>query len=172
MFLVSSFSILLQELSVVMTTPSFHNFLTILTGWVFAKRRTVTGMLTAAGVAGKRHHASFHRLFATAQWSLDALGLAVFRLVEPLLGQGTVFLALDDTLARKRGLKVFGVGMHHDPLLSSRKTALTNWGHCWVVLGVICKLPFCGERSFCLPVLFRLYVPKRVADRRRLAYRT
>src|SRR6185503_10204682 len=158
MFLVSSFSILLQELSVVMTTPSFHNFLTILTGWVFAKRRTVTGMLTAAGVAGKRHHASFHRLFATAQWSLDALGLAVFRLVEPLLGQGTVFLALDDTLARKRGLKGFGVGMHHDPLLSSRGMAITNWGHSWVVLGVVVRLSLWPDRALCLPILFRMYL--------------
>ena len=51
-------------------------------------------------------------------------------------------LGLDDTLARKRGLKMFGTGMHHDPLLSSRGKAITNWGHSWVVLGVIVELPF------------------------------
>ena len=141
MFVVSSFAVVLQELAVVMTVPSFHNFLIIVTGWVFSRRRTITGMLTAAGVAGKRHHAAFHRLFAAARWSLDALGLAVFRLLEPLLGQDTIFLAVDDTLARKRGRKVFGVGMHHDPILSSRGMAITNWGHSWVVLGVIVRLP-------------------------------
>jgi hypothetical protein len=95
----------------------------------------------------------------------------VFGLILPLL-DGLVLLGIDDTLARKRGLKVFGVGMHHDPLLSCRKTAITNWGHCWVVLGVVMKLPFCGERWFCLPVLLRLYVPKKVAERKGLAYRT
>jgi hypothetical protein len=156
-----------------MTAPTFDSFLTALTGWVFARRRTVTGMVLAADAAvGAKHYSAYHRLFAAARWSLDELGLAVFDLIVPLLGDGLVLLGIDDTLARKRGLKVFGVGMHHDPLLSTRKTAVTNWGHCWVVLGVICKLPFCGERWFCLPVLFRLYVPKKTATKKRLPYRT
>jgi SRSO17 transposase len=124
-------------------------------------------MLTATGIAGKRHHAAFHRLFATARWSLDALGLAVFRVLEPLLDQDTIFVAIDDTLARKRGLKTFGVGMHHDPLLSSRGKAITNWGHSWVVLGVLVRIPLWPERVFCLPILFRLYLNKQAAQRAR-----
>jgi hypothetical protein len=171
--LVPSFLGLLQPLSCVMTAPTFESFVTLLTGWAFAPRRTVTGMIVAAGAAvGRKHHSAYHRVFAAARWSLDELGLAVFALILPLLGDGPVLLGVDDTLARKRGLKVFGVGMHHDPLLSTRKTAITNWGHCWVSLGVICKLPFCGDRWFCLPVLFRLYVPKKTADKKRLAYHT
>jgi hypothetical protein len=174
--LVPSFLDLLQPLSCLMTTPTFDSFLTVLTGWVFARRRTVTGMILAAdavgGGPGRKHHSAYHRLFAAARWSLDELGLAVFgSLIVPLLN-GLVLLGVDDTLARKRGLKVFGVGMHHDPLLSTRKTAITNWGHCWVVLGVILKLPFCGDRWFCLPVLFRLYVPKKTARKKGLPYYT
>ena len=173
MSLVPSFLDLLQPLSCLMTTPTFHSFLTVLTGWVFARRRTVTGMILAADAAvGAKHHSAYHRLFAAARWSLDELGLAVFALILPLLDGGLILLGVDDTLARKRGLKVFGVGMHHDPLLSTRKTAITNWGHCWVVLGVICKLPFCGDRWFCLPVLFRLYVPKKTAPKKGLPYYT
>jgi hypothetical protein len=169
--LVPSFLDLLQPLSCVMTCPSFDSFLTVLSGWAFARRRTVTGMILAADAVGAKHHSAYHRLFAAARWSLDELGLAVFCLILPLI-DGVVLLAMDDTLARKRGLKVFGVGMHHDPLLSSRRTAVTNWAHCWVVLGVVLKPPFCGERYFCLPVLFRLYVPKKTAENKRLAYRT
>jgi SRSO17 transposase len=172
MDLVTSFAVLLQPLAITMTAPSFDNFVTILTGWVFARRRTVTGMLTAAGVTGKRHHAAFHRFFAQARWSLDALGLAVFRMLEPLLDKDTIFLALDDTLARKRGLKMFGVGMHHDPLLSSRNKAITNWGHSWVVLGVVVRLPLWPERALCLPILFRMYLNHDAAERARRAYRT
>lgn len=171
--LVPSFLDLLQPLSCVMTCPTFDSFVTVLTGWAFARRRTVTGMILAAGAVGggSKHHSAYHRVFAAARWSLDELGLAVFGLVLPLL-EGVVLLAVDDTLARKRGLKVFGVGMHHDPLLSTRRTALTNWAHCWVVLGVLVKPPFCGDRWFCLPVLFRLYVPKKTARKKGLAYRT
>src|SRR5205823_5775756 len=170
--LVPSFVDLLQSLSCAMTAPTFGSFLTVVTGWVFARRRTVTGIIVAAGAAvGAKHHSAYHRLFAAARWSLDELGLAVFDLILPL-ASGTILLAVDDTLARKRGLRIFGVGMHHDPLLSTRKTAVMNWGHCWVTLGVVLQLPFCGDRWFCLPVLFRLYVPKKVAERKKLAYRT
>jgi hypothetical protein len=111
-------------------------------------------------------------LFAQASWSLDALGLAVFRVLEPWLDDGTVFLAIDDTLARKRGLKTFGVGMHHDPLLSSRGKAITNWGHSWVVLGVIVRFPGWPKRVFCLPILFRLYLNEQAAARARRVRRS
>jgi SRSO17 transposase len=169
---VSSFAVVLQELAVVMTGPSFQNLVIVLSGWIFARRRTITGILTASGVAGKRHHSAFHRLFAQARWTLDALGLAVFRVLEPLLPSDTVFLAIDDTLARKRGLKTFGVGMHHDPLLSSRGKAITNWGHSWVVLGVLVRLPLGKDRVFCLPILFRLYLNHQAAERARRTARS
>lgn len=173
MTLVSSFTDLVQQVSFVMTQPTFNSFLTLLTGWVFAGRRTVTGMIMAAGAVGTKHHSAYHRVFATARWSLDELGLAVLQyLILPWVGDGVILLALDDTLARKRGLKIFGVGMHHDPLLSTRKTALVNWGHSWVILGIVVQLPFCPNRCFCLPILFRLYVSKKTATKKRLAYRT
>lgn len=171
MSLVTSFALLLQELAIVMTTPTFTNLMTITTGWVFAPKRTVTSILVAAGVSGTRHHSAFHRFFANARWSLDAVGLSVFRMLEPWLDD-TVLLAADDTLARKRGLKIFGVGMHHDPLLSSRGKAITNWGHNWVILGVLIRFPLCPERVFCLPILFRLYLNKERAAKHRRVYRT
>jgi hypothetical protein len=155
-----------------MTQPTFQNFLIVLAGWVFARRRTVTNMILAADAVGARHHSAFHRLFAAAQWSLDELGLAVFDLILPWLDNGPVLLALDDTLARKRGLKVYGAGMHHDPLISTRKVALTNWGHSWVVLGIIVRFPFCPDKYFCLPILFRLYVSKQAVARKPGRYRT
>jgi DDE superfamily endonuclease len=171
MELVPSFLDWLQPLSLAMTTPTFQNFVRLTTGWVLAGRRTVTEMIVAADVVGVKHHSTFHRVFARAAWSLDTVGLIVFDLLTFWLGN-VVFLALDDTLARKRGLKVFGAGMHHDPLLSTRKMAVLNWGHSWVVLGVVLKFPFRPDRVFCLPVLFRLYLNKQAAQRARRAYRT
>jgi hypothetical protein len=172
MNLVTSFVVFLQPLAVVMSTPSFENLVTILSGWVFAPKRTITGMLQAAGAVGLKHHSAFHRLFASARWSRDRLGLVVFDLLSSYLDDQVVMLALDDTLARKRGLKMFGVGMHHDPLLSSRGKAITNWGHSWVVLGVIVRFRLWPERAFCLPILFRLYLNKNTAAKHRRAYRT
>jgi hypothetical protein len=155
-----------------MTAPSFRNFLIVLTGWIFAPRRTITGTLVAAGVAGHRHHAAFHRLFSAARWSLDQLGLIVFRLILPCLPPGPIDLALDDTLAHKRGVKMFGAGMHHDAQASTRKVKVVQWGHSWVLLAVVVRLPFCPDRVFSLPILFRLYLNKNAAERWRRAYRT
>jgi len=171
MALINSFVLFLQPLAVTMTCPSFENFVVLVTGWIFASRRTVTRMIVAAGAVEQKHHSAYHRLFATARWSRDRLGLAVFDLLEPWLGE-VIFLALDDTLARKRGLKMFGTGMHHDPLLSSRGKAITNWGHSWVVLGVIIRFPLWPDRPFCLPILFRLYLNHKSAAKERRVHRT
>jgi hypothetical protein len=172
MSLVASFVEIVQPLSWAMSTPVFTTFLTLLTGWIFAPRRTITGMIVAAGVAEKRHHAAFHRVFSAAQWSLDQLGLIVFGMLKVLLPEGTVYLSLDDTEAHKRGLKVYGVGMHRDPQLSTRKKPVFTWGHNWVILCVIVRLPFCPDRVFSLPILFRLHLNQATAERARRAYRS
>lgn len=172
MNLVTSFAFLLQEFRVVMNAKTLKNFTTLTAGWIFAHRHTITGMIVAAGVAGVKHHSVFHRIFATARWSLDAAGLAVFRLIEAYLGEEMILLGIDDTLARKRGLKIFGVGMHHDPLLSSRGHKVTNWALNWVVLGVIVHFPLWPDRPFCLPILFRLYLNEKAAAKWRRKQRT
>lgn len=170
MELVPGFMRLLQPFASAMTTPTFESLTTLVTGWVFASRRTVTRMILAAGDAADKHYSSYHRVFSAARWSLDTVGLAVFDLMQPFLGE-VVMLGIDDTLARKRGQKMFGCGMHHDPLLSSRSKTITNWGHSWVVLGVIVELPFRPGHYFCLPILFRLYLNKAKAEKHRRVYR-
>jgi SRSO17 transposase len=170
MDLVPGFLELLQPMRVWMYAPTFQNLMILVSGWIFAGQRTVTGLLRAALV--RRHHSSFHRVFANAAWSLDRLGLAWFDALKPWLGEDVVFLALDDTLARKRGMKVFGAGMHLDPIISTRKTPLMRWGHSWVVLGVLLEFPLWPGRWFCLPILFRLYLNSKSAERDRTRYRT
>lgn len=171
MELVPGFGLLLQGLAVTMTAPTFDSFVTMLTGWVFAHRRTVTQMILAAGSTADKHYSSYHRVFSTARWSLDAVGLALFDMLAPWCGD-VVLVAIDDTLARKRGLKMFGTGMHHDPLLSSCGKKIMNWGHNWVILGVIVELPFRPGHFYCLPVLFRLYLNKANAKKHRRVHRT
>ena len=165
MHLSSTLVDLILSLGPIMTAPTLHKWIELLGGWLFAPRRTVSGILVAAGLAGKRHHSAFYRIFASAAWSLDELGVAVLRLVLALLPEDApVFLSLDDTLSRKVGRKIFGVGMHRDPLASSRKKAIMGRGHSWVVLSVIVELPFTSSVYFSLPVLFRLYRQRSSSD--------
>ena len=170
MDIVSSFADLLQVFAVTMTPPAHENLRELVVGWVFAPRRTIMGMLRAGGV--ERHHSSFHRIFSDAKWSIDTVGLAVYDLIRKLLPQGTVFLAGDDTLLNRRGLRMFGAGMHRDPLLSSRGFTVVRWGHCWVVLCVVIESPRTPGHYFALPILARLYLNKKSAEKWSRAYRT
>ena len=171
MFLISSFVAWVEPLAACCTAPSFQSLLLLLPGWVLAPRRTITAMLLAARAVGRKHHSAFHRLFSQASWSLDEVGLIIAGMILKLLAD-PVLLAVDDTLARKKGLKVYGAGMHHDPLLSTKKKAILNYGHSWVILGLILPLPCCPARFFCLPILFRLYRSKQTVARERGAYKT
>lgn len=173
MLLLPSFLAVVHPLSNVMTAPTYRAWLTLVTGWLLASRRTVTGMLFAAGVVGTRHHSPFHRVFSAARWSIDALGLGVFGLIDAAQGRpDTIWLTLDDTHTRKRGKRVFGAGMHYDPLISTRTRTVSTWGLNWVVLCIVVRLRCCPSRVFSLPVLCRLYLNKNAAARWRRVYRS
>jgi hypothetical protein len=171
MFLVPSFVEMLQPFACCFCAPSFANWIVVLTGWVFARRRTITGALVAAKLPDLKHHSAYHRLFASARWSLDAVGLVLFECLLPWC-KGTIFLVIDDTLAHKHGLKLYGGGMHYDRSISSKKMVLKSWGHNWVFLAVTLPLPFQKERWVCLPVLFRLYLSQKTVEKKGGVYRT
>jgi len=64
------------------TGPTFQTFIGLVVGLIGqTRRRTVCGMLTGAGLDQVWHHSRAHRLFTTARWSGDALGLALADLI-------------------------------------------------------------------------------------------
>ena len=135
------------------TAPTFHTFLGLVVGLIAqTRRRTVCGMLTGAGLDRVWHHSRAHRLFSNARWSGDALGLVLADLiVSRLVPAGAALtLAVDDTLFKRSGKKVFGVAWHHDGAAKGPKPI--GFGNCWVVAGIVVQLPFLS-RPVCLPVL-------------------
>jgi SRSO17 transposase len=141
-------------------------------GWLLSPgRHAVTAALVATGISGIRHHAAFHRFFSSAKWSADAVGRCVFLWVLRLLDEeAPVPLALDDTLASKKGEKIFGLGNHIDPVRSTKKHKIFSFGHVWVAVAVVVRLPFC-RRPWALPILFRLYRNKKECKRKGHPYR-
>ncbi len=155
-----SFTNLLSEFQCVFTQPSFPIFVCLMTGWVLShRRRFVTELIWSSGCTHKGHHSRYHRFFSKASWCLDALCCVLAKLLVAVFAPtGMIELAVDDTLCRKRGLTVYGTGMHHDPLISSRAKPLTSWGHDWVVLTLIVRCPFWAPtKVWSLPIGFRLY---------------
>ena len=156
----TSFRELLEAFQCVFTSPSFQTFVYLMTGWVLShRRRFVTDMIWSSGCTHRGHHSRYHRFFSSSAWKLDALSWVLARVVvHVLVPTGIIELAVDDTLCRKRGLTIYGTGMHHDPLISSRAKPLTSWGHDWVVVTLIVRnLPWAATKVWSLPLTFCLY---------------
>ena len=108
---------LLVEFRPCFTAPTFLTFVGLVVGLISqTRRRTVCGMLTGAGLDQVWHHSRAHRLFSNARWSGDALGLVLADLiVTHLVPAGSpLTVAVDDTLFKRSGKKVFGTAWHHD----------------------------------------------------------
>jgi hypothetical protein len=150
---------LLGALRPCFTARSFATFCALVAGLAGqVRRRTVCGMLVGACLGRVWPHDRAHYFFARAAWDLDELGLAVARLVVALLVPegAAVTVAVDDSVFRRAGRKVFGAVWQHDASAPSR--AKKSFGTCFVTAGIVVRLPFC-TRPVCLPVLARLYIP-------------
>ena len=159
--IVVSFVALLQSFSDCFTSPSARTFVVLASGWALAMgRHTVTAVVRAADAVGWKHIRTFHRFFAEGRWSADEVGLRIARRIDRRMGEGLpMVVAIDDTLGRHTGKAIAGASMHRDPLLSTAMRALFHWGHLWVVAGI--TVPAFGK-TWCLPVLFRLYRSRAV----------
>ncbi len=117
MELTSSFNVLLHQFTPVFTTPTFQTFLQIVTGWIVSHRhRYITDIIFSGGNVGNGHWSRFRRYFSHSAWDLDTLSSLLARIVVRVFCPGAIILwAVDDTLCRKRGLTLYGAGMHYDP---------------------------------------------------------
>lgn len=163
MFLVSSMDGLVQQFARCFTEPSFRTFSVIVTGWLLGRRRrTVTGVLLAGKGLEHKTFSCYHRFFSQARWTVDSLGRVLLELALPFMtDRAALVVAVDDTLTRKTGKRVWGAGMHHDPLLSTGKRKFFSFGHNWVVLSIQLSFPFAPDQTWSLPILMRLYRRKQ-----------
>lgn len=148
----------LDSLQPAFTAPGFRRLILIFTGWALtAGTHAVTESLVVTGISGVHHHEAFHRFFSRGTWDPDEVGRLLFRLLERFIPpQAPLPVVIDDTLAPKKGAGVFGIASHLDAVRSTKRRKVFSFGHCWVVLAVLVKLPF-AKRAWALPVLFRLY---------------
>jgi hypothetical protein len=162
----------MEAFRISLTRPGFEKLVVLFIGWVrTAGRHAITEALLVTGVAGRRHHEAFHRFFSRGTWSPDSLGMWLLHIIEQLLDpDAPIRIAIDDTLAPRKGPQVFGLGSHIDPVRSTVARKIFCFGHCWVVLAVILPVPLC-HCTFALPILFRLYTNKKTCEKKGLPYR-
>ena len=158
---------LLEELAPVFARRStFRLFTALACGMILADRSTVVAMAAAAGTGRDWRRACW--FFAGAKWDLDALGLAVARLVvKYLLGEDDpIVIAADGTFFRRWGRHVAEARWAYDGAAQGGKKIA--FGNTWVVAALVVQLPFCPS-PVALPVLFRLWRGKGTASQVQLA---
>ncbi|HEY8686803.1 MAG TPA: transposase [Chloroflexota bacterium] len=142
----TSFRTLLATFRLNFTEPSFVTFSALVRGFVaHVGERNVCGMLTGAGLTRLWHHSRAHSFFSQRRWSADRLGLQfAVLLVQHLLPAGAAIeLAVDDTLFRRSGRKVFGARWCHDGAAKGPRPV--GFGNCFIVVGIVIPVPICGR---------------------------
>src|SRR5215467_11020484 len=149
----ASLMTLLAVFAPLFTAPSFRTFTALACGFLAQPgKRTVCGMLTGAGLSRLWPHDRAHWFFSRARWNAGDLGLAAAVLVVSLLvpAGAPVDAAVDDTLFKRRGKKVWAASWFHDG--SAQGPAKTGFGNNWVILGIVVRLPFMS-RPVAVPVM-------------------
>ena len=164
---------LLMTLAPAFTTPTAQRFQFLLVVAILTTgRRTVANMLRTLGGLVHGHRTSYQRVFSAARWSGLQLGCLLCGFVlRHLVPDGRVTLIGDDTVESHPGRKVYGKARHRDPVRSSHAYTAWRYGHKWVVLAVLVRLPF-ASRPWALPVLIDLYRSEADDRARRRPHRT
>lgn len=163
---------LLEVFRPALTQPGFRNMLVLFVGWVLTQGdHAVTQALVVTAVAEQVHWERYHRFFSRGTWEPDELGRLLFLYLLVSIPEWIpIRIAIDDTLAPKKGPYVFGIGSHLDAVRSTKRHRVFCFGHCWVVLAVLMRVPF-SQRVWALPVLFRLYRNKKECKKKKEPYR-
>lgn len=154
-----------------LTRPGLANVTVIVIGWILTvgPSHSVTEALVMFGMARVRHWSGFHRFFARGSWKPDVLGRVLFDQLMRHFGEQTLLIVIDDTVTSKKGPRIFGIGSHVDAVRSSRKHKVFTFGHCWVTLALVVKVPF-SDRVWALPILFRLYRTKKECSKNEVGH--
>lgn len=83
-------------------------------------QRTVASVLRVMGLSDERQFQNYHRVLNRACWSSQGgewrLLLALVAAFVPV--DGPVLVGLDETIERRRGVKIAAKGIYHEPVRS------------------------------------------------------
>ena len=146
---------LLAALTPVFAQPTAARFVALLAAALLTTgRRTVANLLRTLGDLAPGHVTSYQRVLSAARWSGLELGCALARLLlDRFVPAGPVHLVGDDTVDGHPGRRVYGKGRHRDPVRSSHAYTAWRYGHRWVVIAGLVRLPFatrpCASPGHC-----------------------
>jgi hypothetical protein len=133
--------------------------------------RTVTATLRIMGLSGERKFETYHRVLNRAAWSSWALSRSLLLvLVKAFVPTGPIVCGIDDTIERRRGVKIKAKGIYRDPVRSSHGHFVKASGLRWLSLMLLAPIPW-AERVWALPFLTCLAPSERFYEKKARAHK-
>lgn len=145
------------------TKRSFALLQVLLTGALLSTGpRTICTVLRFCGLGPEKAFHKYHRFLSRAKWSgLKAsrilLGLLIENFCKP--DEPLVF-GIDETIERRRGVKIKAKGIYRDPVRSSHSHFVKCSGLRWICLMLLTTVPW-ADRIWALPFLTALAPSER-----------
>ena len=155
------------------THPTHHRFVLLALAAILTLRgRTIANLLRCLGSLAPGDPSSYHRIFSRDRWSAWTLARCFAqKVLARFVPEGPIELAGDDTVEEHPGKNVYGKGCHRDPVRSTHSFTAYRWGHKWVALTVLVRVPF-ATRRWALPLLMTLYLPEEENRRQGRRHKT
>jgi hypothetical protein len=163
---VSTIMAFMASFNCVLTKRTAENLGVLARGAILAHGpRTATNCILSAWLWADCHWSAYANVLRRARMDLRKMGRILFKAILGLIPLDDIIeLAVDESLVRRYGPRVVGVGIHRDAVRSSKSRPITTPGHKWVIVSVIVHLAFVN-RALALPVASALYTTKKRAKR-------
>jgi hypothetical protein len=154
---------LLAAFAPLFTRPSWQRAQALLCGVLLAPvNHTLTAALRTLGLSADPHFQNYHRLLSRARWSArEGAGILLRLLIGTFVPAGPVVLGLDETVERRRGLKIKARAIYRDAARSSRECFQKTSGLRWVSLHLLTPIAWAAHRVWALPFLTALCPSER-----------
>src|ERR671939_432801 len=158
----SRFAMVILTFAPLFCQRSWRHAEVLLLGAILAPgTHTVARLLRITGLAQERHFVNYHRVLNRAEWSPRAGGDILLRLLlAAFVPHGPVVLGLDDTIERRRGVRITAKGIYRDPVRSSHGHFVKAIGLRWLSLMLLVPISWAG-RVWALPFLTALAPSER-----------
>ena len=126
-------------------------------------RRTVTQALRFMGKSDEEHFTNYHRVLSRDKWDARKCSQILLGLIIMVV-PGALVIGADDTVERRRGRKIKGIGCYRDAVRSSKKYVVKCFGLKWVSMMALIPVPW-SKRVWALPFLTVMCWPKEKAQK-------
>jgi DDE superfamily endonuclease len=162
----------LSGFAALFSRPVWRHAQALLVGAILAPgRRMVSSTLRAVGLGHLPQFQRYHRVLNRAVWSsLGVSRILLGLLLATFAASGPLVVGIDETIERRRGMKITAAGIYRDPVRSSHGHFVKVRGLRWISLHLLAPIPWAG-RVWALPFLTALAPSERCAQQQRRRYK-